>query len=99
VASKNGLIIDRSKFTVSYKGRSCFLGNSKPFQLLERLSEARGNYLSLGELIQDVWKGKHISNEAVQRQASILRCSLKAAGIEDIVIDGSQPDHYRLILR
>ncbi len=94
----NDLIIDRSTFTVSYKGRSCFLGYTKPFQLIERLNKAR-RYFSLGELIQDVWPDNVIQGETVQRHVSILRKKLKKAGIEDIVIDGSEPDHYRLVLR
>jgi hypothetical protein len=95
----NGLVIDRSRFKVSYKGRSCFLGNSKPFQLLERFSKARDTYLNVSVLMHDVWLNNPIQGETVQRHVSILRKKLKKAGIEDIVIDGSQPDHYCLILR
>ena len=43
------------------------------------------------------WKGKAVSNEAVQRQISTLRTKLKAAGIEGIDFK-AEGDTYRMIL-
>ena len=93
-----GLIIDSGTFTLSYKGKTCELGNTLSFKLIKRLSEAKGIFLSLRELIQDVWLGKEVSDEAVQKQISILRGKLKAEGIEGIEFE-SQPQNYRLVLR
>ena len=91
------LVIDRDTFTVTYKGIPCFLGNKRAFWLLERLQHARGTFLSIKTLIDDVWKGKAVSNEAVQRQISTLRTKLKAAGIEGIDFK-AEGDTYRMIL-
>lgn len=94
----SGLVIDRDKFEISYKGKSCELGNTLSFRLLERFSQARGVFLTIKILIDDVWKGKEVSDEAVQRQVSILRDKLKNAGIDGIEFE-AQPDVYRMILR
>jgi hypothetical protein len=93
------LVIDRNTFTTTYKGKSRELGNTVAFRLLERLAQSPGIYIPINTLIHDVWNGKPVSDEAVQRQASTLGTALKNAGIEGLVIDGSQPGHYRLILR
>ena len=54
------------------------------FRLIQRFAVARGLYLSLGKLIQDVWFDKEVSDEAVQRQVSTLRAKLRAAGVKGI---------------
>jgi len=96
--TSGGLVIDRAKFEIWYKGKSCTLRNTLSFCLLERFSQARGTFLTIKTLIDDVWKGKNVSNEAVQRQISILRAKLKKAGIDGIELE-AQPDVYRMILR
>lgn len=93
-----GLIVDLATFTVVYKGTPCTLGNIRAFHLLARLNRRPGTYIPIDTLIQDVWHGKSVSHEAVQRQISTLRAKLKQAGIVGIVLDGTQPDHYRLTL-
>lgn len=97
-ATPSGLIIDPGTFTVTYKGKPCYLGNTMAFWLIERLGRARGVFLTIRELIQDVWKGKAVSDGAVQHQVSNLRTAFRAAGIEGIEFE-SQPDCYRLLLR
>ena len=99
-AQSSGLEIDSNTFTVRYKkGKPCLLGNKRMFHLLKRLAKAPGIYISIKILIDDVWHGKEVSDEAVQRQVSTLRTVLKAKGIDGIEINGSQQGHYRLILR
>ena len=95
----NGLAIDHGTFSVHYKGKTCYLGNSFAFRLIERLNMNPGIFIHLDTLKQDVWGTKNINDEALQKQASILRCKLKSSGIEDVMIDGSQHLHYRLILQ
>jgi hypothetical protein len=97
-ASPEGLVIDPGNFSVTYKGKTCELGNRMGFRLIQRLSTARGTYLSLTTLVQDVWHGKAVSDEAVQKQVSTLRTKLRAAGIEGVAFE-SQPQSYRLVLR
>ncbi len=91
------MVIDRDRFEISYKENSCALGNTLSFHLLERFSQARGVFLTIKTLIDDVWKGKEVSNEAVQRQISTLRDKLKDAGIDGIKFE-AQRDTYRMIL-
>jgi hypothetical protein len=95
---KPKLVLSRDDFSVQYKARLCQLGNVMAFTLLERLNRSPGIYIPLDRLIIDVWKGTVVSNEAVQKQASILRKKLRKAGINGITIDGKQKDHYRLVL-
>ena len=52
------LVIDRDTFTVTYKGIPAFLGNKRAFWLLERLQHARGTFLSIKTLIDDVLEGQ-----------------------------------------
>jgi DNA-binding response OmpR family regulator len=82
-------------FTVTMQGRSLELGNTKPYQVLKRLCQTPNQFIHIDTLIQDVWHGKPVSDEAVQRQMSKIRKSLKDAGIDGIVIE-SQPGHYRV---
>ena len=89
--------IDRGTFTVTYRGKTCFLGYTMAFRLLERLAEARGIFIPIETLIDDVWGGRGVSEEAVQRQVSTLRAKLKAAEAKGVHIE-AQPGHYRLIL-
>lgn len=92
------LEINRGTFTVTYRSRPCELGNTKAFSLLERLNKSAGRFVSVDNLIQDVWQGEAVSDEAVQKQASILRSKLNAAGLAGVVIDGNERGHYRLKL-
>ena len=100
IAAKDDLVIDRDRFTVTYKGKPCFLGNTMAFQVIERLAKAaaRRVFLSLGTLKQDFWAGRDISDEGVQRQISTLRSKLEADGVKGIEFE-SERKHYRLILR
>lgn len=97
IVTINGFIIDRGQFTVTYKGKPCFLGNTKAFQFIERLAHARGVFLTIKELMDDLWRDKVVSDGAVQRQVSIIRGKLHAAGVRGVEFQ-NQGDSYRLIL-
>jgi hypothetical protein len=92
------LVLSRDDFTVQYRGGTCQLGNVIAFILLERLNRRPGIYISLDTLITDVWKGTVVSNEAVQKQKSLLKKKLHDAGMSGITIDGRQRHNYRLVL-
>lgn len=92
------LTVSRETFTAEYGGVVCDLGNTRAFALLERLNQTPGVFIHLDTLVQDVWHGQPVSDEAVQRQASTLRTKLHDAGIMGVVID-SQKNHYRLLLK
>lgn len=92
------LIVDEGTFTVSYRGKECFLGNTKPFWLLERLSRSRGTYIGTETLVEDVWHDQHVSQDTIHKTVSNLRKSLRKAGVEGVGIDGSQAGHFTVIL-
>ena len=91
--------IDRDRFTVSYGGKSCFLGNTMLFRLMERLAHSPGIYIPHHTIAEDVWGDEGTDSRSIHKQASLLRLQLCAAGIDTIVIDGKTRGHYRLILR
>jgi DNA-binding response OmpR family regulator len=93
------LVLDKETFTASYKGKQCFLGNTKDYALLERLNRRTGVYLDIEyNLIQDVWRGEDPEKGTVQKTVSNLRKKLKEAGFEGVVIDGTQKNCYALKL-
>ena len=94
----DGVIIDRCTFSISYKRKTCALGNTMAFRLIERLNNAKGFYVDIDTLIRDVWKNKVVSDGAVQHQIGTLRKKLRKAGIAGIVFE-CEPKHYRQILR
>jgi hypothetical protein len=94
----NTIVVDRSTFSVRRGDKECKLGNTKPFLLMERLSRRPGTYISVAELIKDVWDGYEVDKNTVQKTASALRSKLQKDGMGDLTIDGDQPDHYALLL-
>ena len=49
-------IADRATFSVRWGGRTCYLGDTLPFRLLERLARRPDRLFSYGVLLQDVWR-------------------------------------------
>ena len=89
-----------SNFSVKYKGQECFLGNHKPFAILERLNRTPKDFVSLETLRQDIWGVIDlVDDETIQKHVSNLRKKLEKAGVDGIVIDGEQRGHYRLVLK
>lgn len=102
-ASGNGsarpLITDRGDFSVRWGNRTCRLGNTLAFKLLDRLAQRPGLYLHYDKLLSEFWDC-HTSPEAVRSTVKILRRKLRAAGMGDLAkaIDGSNAHHYGLKL-
>jgi DNA-binding response OmpR family regulator len=92
-------VVDRSRFTVSCRGRACCLGNTIPFRFLARLAETPERYVSRQDLIDAVWDGV-CSDDALRSVVKNLRRRLREAGLGELAdaVDGSEPDHYRLRL-
>jgi DNA-binding response OmpR family regulator len=104
IRSGNGparpLIIDEATFSVHWANRTCYLGNTKPFRLMERLAR-RPNHLVLCDvLLEELWDQYSRSREVLRAAAKMLRRKLVAAGMEDLAkaIDGSTAHHYGLML-
>jgi 7-cyano-7-deazaguanine synthase in queuosine biosynthesis len=92
------LYLDAARFEARLgDGKSCFLGNTMEYRLLERLNRRPGDYISVNQLRDDVWQNPSTEKNTVQRTVSNLRRKLESAGMSAIKIDGSQKDHYRLV--
>lgn len=94
-----GFLIDPSVFTVTFRRRPCFLGNSYPFKFLYRLAQRPNTYVSYESLLDDVWKGLR-SDENIRSVAKTLRSRLRSVGPSDLAaaVDGRVARHYALKL-
>ena len=92
-------VIDRPMLSVLYGGRSCFLGNTLPFRLLERLLRRPNQFVSHQQLQDDVWDGEP-SPESIRSVVKELRRKLRCAGMDGLAkaISGNVARHYSLTL-
>lgn len=93
------LVIDKAMLSVSFAGKSCFLGNTLPFKFLSTLARRPNSYISYEQLLEDVW-GCQVSDGAIRTVAKNLRNLLRKAGLAEVAdaIDGSVYGHYVLKL-
>jgi hypothetical protein len=96
--SPRGLTVDPETFEARYGERACFLGNNIEFRLLVRLNRKPGYFVSINSLRDDVWHEEDTEKNTIQRTISNLRRKLCKAEMSELVIDGSEKDHYRLVL-
>jgi hypothetical protein len=94
---ERGFVVDRGQFQVRLDGAPCTLGNTKEFCFVERLNRARGVWLSVERLGEDVWEDAGVAKNTVQAVASNLRRKLREAGLGAVLVDGNQKGHYRLV--
>lgn len=78
-------VIDRSRFTVSFRGHSCRLGNTIPFRFLARLAQTPELYVIHQALIDDLWDGV-CSDDALRSVVKHLRRRLRAAGLGELML-------------
>lgn len=93
-------VLDRSRLTVAFGGRTCFLGNTISFRLLLRLARRPGTFVPYEELLEDVWGGGVRSDTSVRGAIRTLRRKLRGAGLDALAaaIDGTVSGHYGLTL-
>ena len=89
-------VFDQGRYEARWGGRSCRLGRSLEFRVLEVLARRRGEPVPRGELVAAAWGGAAASRNAVQRVVSSLRRSLRDAGFAGWEIDGRDRGHYCL---
>lgn len=94
------LFVDQSHLSVTFRGKTCFLGSSLPFRFLAHLAQRPNNYVTYTDLLEGVWLGCKRSDAAVRSTAKVLRKKLRRAGLADLAgaIDGSEPGHFALKL-
>jgi DNA-binding response OmpR family regulator len=98
-SAANRPFVSRPLLSVMYRGKSCFLGNTLPLRLIERLLRAPNQYVSHQQLQEDVWNGVR-SRAAVRSVVKELRAKLRTAGMAKLAeaIDGHVAGHYALFL-
>ena len=92
-------LFDTEMLTVTFQGKSCFLGNTLPFRLFVRLARRPNTYVAYEDLLADVWDGVR-TDEAIRSVVKTLRSKLREAKMSVLAdaIDGSVPGHYGLRL-
>lgn len=95
----NRPLVSRSLLAVTYRGKTCFLGNTLPLRLIECLLRVPNQYVSHEQLQEDVWNGVR-SRAAVRSVVKELRAKLRAAGMAKLAeaIDGRVAGHYAIFL-
>lgn len=98
-ASTQHLFIDKAMLSVSFAGKSCFLGNTLPFKFLCTLARRPYSYVSYEQLLEEVWACQ-VSDGAIRTVAKNLRNLLRKAGLAEVAnaVDGSVYGHYILKL-
>lgn len=93
------LRLDEQAFLVHWCDRTCHLGYTLPFRVLQVLARRPNQYLTTDHLLTHIWAG-HRSRTAVRSAVSDLRRRLAEAEMADLaaLIDGSSRGHYGLML-
>lgn len=88
--------IDRTRYEVSYAGRTLRLGLGLRFDLLECLARTPGVYVNREALFDELWDGRQ-SEGAIRKVVHLLRQLLCGAGMDDLAkAIVSQPGSYAL---
>jgi len=92
-------IVDGAAMTVTWAGRSCLLGNTVPFHLMDRLARRPNQYVTFDRLIRDVWAGNIRSDDTIRSSIRNLKTRLVVAGMEQLAsfLRGERR-HYGLFL-
>jgi hypothetical protein len=98
--SEQSPVADRATFSVHWHDNTCYLGNSLPFRLMERLAYYPNQLIHRDRLLNEVWECRR-SREAMRSVVKVLRRKLCQAGMEDLAeaIDGTTAHHYGLMLK
>ncbi len=91
--------VDRALLSVIHRGKSCFLGNTLPLRLIERLLRSPNQYMSHEQLQEEVWDAVR-SRAALRSVVKVLRAKLREAGMTGLAgaIDGRVAGHYALFI-
>ncbi|MFO0831546.1 MAG: winged helix-turn-helix domain-containing protein [Phycisphaerales bacterium] len=99
VSGSGALQLNRATYTVQWDHKSCFLGYTMAFRVLERLARRPNEYISTDRLLEELWVATR-SSSTVRSTVCGLKAKLRAAGMRDLAefIDGSNSGHYALML-
>ena len=92
-------LLERTTFTVHWGKKSCFLGYTLPYRVMDYLARHANHYVSHEQLLDEVWGGQR-SSSAVRSVVALLRTRLTRAGLGKLAlaIDGTNSGHYALLL-
>ena len=80
-----------------WHGKRCEFKSGKPFEVLVYLIRRFNTWVSMQDIMDEVWGESRTSDNTVQAAISKLRGIIKDARITDLVIDGkTSPGHYKL---
>jgi DNA-binding response OmpR family regulator len=93
------LQLDRAAFAVRWGTKTCHLGHSVLFRVMEVLVRHPDQYISRERLLDLAWHGSR-SDSTVRSAIGELRARLAKAGLHEVAaaIDGRNLGHYRLRL-
>lgn len=93
------LRLDRSTYSVWWAERSCPLGHTMAFRVIERLARSPNEYISTDRLLVDLW-GATRTPSTVRSTVCGLKTKLRDAGLAELAkrIDGTTRGHYGLML-
>jgi DNA-binding response OmpR family regulator len=99
VTGSVALRLDRATYSVQWDQKSCFLGYTMAFRVLERLARRPNEYVSTDRLLEELWVATRTLS-TVRSTVCGLKAKLRAAGMRDLAdsIDGSNSGHYGLML-
>jgi DNA-binding response OmpR family regulator len=94
------MMVDEATFSVRWHDKACYLGNTLPFRLLERLARRPNHLVHSDTLLQELWD-RYSSRESLRSAVKVLRRKLVSAKMRELAdaIDGSTAHHYGLMLR
>jgi len=89
--------IDWRACAVEFQGRRCPL-RGLSLKLFARVARRPGRFVSRETLIEDVWQGRAVSDDAVRQAIRRLRQQLRDGGLADLAeaIVAPQPGFYAL---
>lgn len=92
-------IADRPTFSVVFRDKTCFLGNTLLFRFFEVLARRPNRYFAHSELLNEVWEGQR-ADSSIRNVAKRVRDRLVLTGMPEVAkaIDGSTPGHFVLRL-
>jgi len=79
-------LVDDSTLTVSWAGKTCYLGCTVLFRLAERLSRRPNQYITPDQLLRDVWDGDCKSPNTIRSAVRNLRQRLINAEMDDLAV-------------
>jgi DNA-binding response OmpR family regulator len=74
-------LLSESTLSVSWKGRSLYLGHTLAFRLLERLARRPNQYVTHLDLLRDVWDDEELETATIRSVVRHLRRRLRDGGM------------------